>query len=191
MSSLTWKHHNESVMSDITDVNYNDYKMRQRIYGTDLTLTLNSDGSPVFNSSNYSIWPVQLALNELPPRLCWNNIMTQVLWYGKEHPDMTRALQAFVRQLQELNKTGLTRTFANTIVKSKVFCICCADSPARAAMQHRVQFNGLLWMPLVLPPRGTVKYCVTTPFSDRTDEEALKTPATLEPLYMGLRGHHH
>ncbi|XP_049519347.1 uncharacterized protein LOC119444500 [Dermacentor silvarum] len=129
-------------MSDITDgIHYKE--MRQRIDGTDLTLTINSDGSPVFNSSNYSIWPVQLALNELPPRLRWNNIMTPVLWYGKEHPDMTLVLQAFVRQLQELNKTGLTWTFANAIVKSKVFCICCcADTPARAAMQHRVQFNG-------------------------------------------------
>lgn len=106
-------------MSDITDgIHYKE--MRQRIDGTDLTLTINSDGSPVFNSSNYSIWPVQLALNELPPRLRWNNIMTPVLWYGKEHPDMTLVLQAFVRQLQELNKTGLTWTFANAIVKSKV-----------------------------------------------------------------------
>ncbi|XP_049519334.1 uncharacterized protein LOC119445535 isoform X2 [Dermacentor silvarum] len=50
--------------------------------------------------------------------------------------------------------------------------LCGYPSQGCNAAQGSVQ--RLLWMQLVLPPRGTVKYCVTTPFPDRTDEEALK-----------------
>ncbi|KAL1436304.1 hypothetical protein MTO96_049817 [Rhipicephalus appendiculatus] len=119
MSSLTRKHSSESAMSDVTDAAHYQ-KVRQNMDKSDITVTVNSDGSPVFNSSSYSIWPIQLALNELPPRLRWNNIMTPVLWYGKEHPDMTLVLQAFVRQLEELNKTGLRWEFEGTVIKSKI-----------------------------------------------------------------------
>ena len=38
-----------------------------------LTFTINTDGIPVFHSSNYSFWPVYLTVNELPfhLRLGW------------------------------------------------------------------------------------------------------------------------
>ncbi|KAH7984575.1 hypothetical protein HPB52_022849 [Rhipicephalus sanguineus] len=58
----------------------------------DLTLTLNSDGSPIFESSKYSIWPVQAITNELPSLLRWKNVVAPSLWYGKEHPNMTLLL---------------------------------------------------------------------------------------------------
>lgn len=35
----------------------------------DLTVTFNTDGSPLFKSSETSIWPIQLTLNELPPEV--------------------------------------------------------------------------------------------------------------------------
>ncbi|KAH6920885.1 hypothetical protein HPB50_028127 [Hyalomma asiaticum] len=105
MSSLTRKHSAESAMTDVTDGAHYQ-KVRQNIDRSDITVTLNSDGSPVF-------------------------------------------------------------------------CICCcADSPARAAMQHMVQFNGYYGCSWCYHPGvnvdGTVKYCLTTPFPDRTDEEALQ-----------------
>ncbi|KAL1479656.1 hypothetical protein MTO96_051678 [Rhipicephalus appendiculatus] len=109
----------------------------------DLTLTVNSDGSPVYKSSKFNIWPVQVILNELPPRLRWGNVMTPLLWYGQQHPHMPMLLQAFVQQLEKLNASGITWTLSGAQVCSKVFCICCcADAPARAAMQQMVQFNG-------------------------------------------------
>lgn len=37
--------------------------------GNFVTLTLNTDGIPVFNSSNYAFWPVYLFVNELPYRM--------------------------------------------------------------------------------------------------------------------------
>ncbi|XP_075534634.1 uncharacterized protein LOC142568670 [Dermacentor variabilis] len=172
--------HNSSgstSMSDITDGS--QYRVTREKVGMaahDLTVTVNCDGSPVFNSSKYSIWPVQITLNELPPLLRWKNVMMPLLWYGNEHPNMTLLLEAFVIQLQKLNRSGITWTFNGTQICSKVFCICCcADSPARAAMQHMMQFNGYFGCSWCYHPGnnidGTVKYCLSEPHPDRTDEE--------------------
>ncbi|XP_064470402.1 uncharacterized protein LOC135385154 [Ornithodoros turicata] len=108
----------------------------------DITVTMNSDGSPAFNSSNYSIWPIQLTINELPHSLRTSNVLTAALWYGKEHPNMSLFLDAFVKKLNILSEEGIKWTSVSREITSKVFCVnCCADAPARAAMQHMKQFN--------------------------------------------------
>ena len=35
--------------------------------GSNCLSTLNTDGIPIFNSSSVSVWPVFLAINEIPP----------------------------------------------------------------------------------------------------------------------------
>ncbi|XP_070378134.1 uncharacterized protein [Dermacentor albipictus] len=143
-ANLSRPQSSNGLMTDILDGHqYRTAREKVGMATHDLTLTVNSDGSPVLKSSKYSIWPVQIILNELPPRLRWSNVMAPLLWYGHQHPNMPMLLQAFVHQLEQLNATGITWTLAGTQVRSKVFCICCcADAPARAAMQQMVQFNG-------------------------------------------------
>lgn len=36
----------------------------------DVTMTVNLDGNLLFNSSKFSIWSVQITINELPPDFC-------------------------------------------------------------------------------------------------------------------------
>lgn len=36
--------------------------------GSNCFSTLNTDGIPIFNSSSVSVWPVFLAIHEIPPR---------------------------------------------------------------------------------------------------------------------------
>ena len=47
------------------------YKEQSDFFGSpyNLSFTLNYDGAPKFKSSNMQIWPIQLSINELPPRL--------------------------------------------------------------------------------------------------------------------------
>lgn len=100
---------NSSVKSDLTDGNlYRAQRQDLQLGKTDITLTLNSDGSPLFNSSKYSIWPVQMTVNELPPVLRSQNVTVAMLWYGQHHPDMTLLLEAFVKQMDALRSTGIT-----------------------------------------------------------------------------------
>lgn len=56
-----------------------------------ITMTVNSDGSPLLNSSKFSTWPVQMTINELSSHLRCKNPTVSVLWYGQCHPDTTSA----------------------------------------------------------------------------------------------------
>ncbi|KAH7984557.1 hypothetical protein HPB52_022278 [Rhipicephalus sanguineus] len=160
MASLSRNSENTS-MSDITDGSqYRASRNNVGMAAHDLTVTVNSDGSPVFKSSKYSIWPVQITLDQLPPLLRWKNVMMPLLWYGNEHPNMTLLLEAFVVQLQKLNARGISWTFNNNQICSKVYCICCcADSPARAAMQHMIQFNGYYGCSWCYHPGNNIDGC--------------------------------
>lgn len=61
---------NSTLVTDvITSSLYEDLITKHGLGPNDITLTWNTDGIPVFNSSNYSIWPLQASLNELPAHL--------------------------------------------------------------------------------------------------------------------------
>ncbi|KAG0437007.1 hypothetical protein HPB47_017654, partial [Ixodes persulcatus] len=99
-----------TVKGDITD---GDLYCKQReelnLGEMDITMTVNSDGSPLFSSSKFSIWPVQMTINELPSHLRCKNLAVSVLWYGQCHPDMTLVLQAFTKQMDSLAQTGTVK----------------------------------------------------------------------------------
>ncbi|KAL1465903.1 hypothetical protein MTO96_043056, partial [Rhipicephalus appendiculatus] len=122
-------------------------KLRQSgtVGNMDLTLTFNTDGSPVFKSSTSSIWPIQFLVNELPPDCRMKNCLVAGLWFGR-HPDMSLFMGKFV---EEVNNFGhlIWRT-ASSVIKSTIHAVCCCvDAPARAAVMTMVQFNGLFGCP--------------------------------------------
>ncbi|KAG0416137.1 hypothetical protein HPB47_006700, partial [Ixodes persulcatus] len=82
-------------------------------------MSMNADGSPIFKSANYSIWPIQLTLNELPPCLRWRSPVLPLLWYGSKHPNMTLLLQAFSTQMAHLAQQGITWSTGSSTVNSK------------------------------------------------------------------------
>ncbi|KAH6940248.1 hypothetical protein HPB50_026444 [Hyalomma asiaticum] len=102
-----------SKVCDITDGSM--YKeLRQKLLKQDLTLTFNADGSPVFKSSKFSIWPIQISINELPPQMRCKNIFVSALWYGQSHPNMTLLLNSFVQQMRDLNANQGVNWMAGT-----------------------------------------------------------------------------
>ncbi|CAN7949920.1 unnamed protein product, partial [Ixodes hexagonus] len=53
-----------TVIRDITDGQaYAKLKASGTLQGSDLTLTVSTDGSPVFTSSGASVWPIQFTVN--------------------------------------------------------------------------------------------------------------------------------
>lgn len=182
-------------MSDITDGSV--YRaVRQKLNCHDLTLTINADGSPLFKSSKYSIWPVQIMINELPEHLRHKNVLVSMLWYGQTHPDMSLLLSTFVEQMEDLAAEGITWNAGAETVQSKIYCLsCCADAPARAIMQNMYQFNGHYGCGWCLHPgeviNGTVKYTVCNPVPERDTEETLvqmiQAAATGKPV-LGVKG---
>ncbi|KAH7977847.1 hypothetical protein HPB49_003755 [Dermacentor silvarum] len=108
-----------SQMSDLTDGQiYKD--IRATISRHDLTLLLNVDGAPIFKSSKYSIWPIQVTINELPPHLRSKNVLIPALWYGQSHADMTLFVKSFVEQMIQLETAGFTWKAGSQSIHSKV-----------------------------------------------------------------------
>ena len=166
----------EHVISDIYDgEKYRALSKPGEILSdpNNLSYNFNSDGSPVYKSSKFSIWPIHLHLNELPPKIRFQNVVLAGLWFGAQEPAMSIFLKPFVEQTKSLALNGVSWRKNGSIVNSKIVGICCCvDSKARPTMQNTTQFNGYFGCGFCLHP-GTlverqVKYTVTpTVYADR------------------------
>ena len=109
------------VISDITSAElYSKLAENHNFSGNDLSLTWNTDGIPVFESSNYAIWPVQSAINELPPHLREKHILLHGLWFGTKKPAMNTFLKPFIEECKFLETVGLP--FEGDGQANKSFC---------------------------------------------------------------------
>ena len=119
---------------------YKELVVRHGLNPNDVSLTWNTDGIPTFNSSNFSIWPLQAFVNELPPYLHSKNILLLGLWFGQK-PIMNTFLKPFVEECRKLESCGFA--YGNEVLPRKVFALLLsADSPARAIVRNVKQFNG-------------------------------------------------
>lgn len=108
-----------------------------------MSMSFSCDGVPVFRSSNFSIWPLQGILNELPPKKRKQNVFLIGLWFGSGKPSIVEFLEPFTQELRKLSSVGMRWLRNGQEVCSKVFaCICSCDSVARCALQNIHQFNG-------------------------------------------------
>lgn len=166
--------------SDLTDGELYKEKRRELFKDHDISLIINTDGSPVFKSSQASMWLIQVLINELPPQLRWTHGIIGGLWFGKGHPNMKLFMEVFVNELSELSIDGIKWKDNNKIVESRVYTLCgCFDSPARCAVQNMNQFNGYFGCPWCLHPGvlvdGVVKYVNMEEDPElRTQRETLK-----------------
>lgn len=131
-----------SVISDVTTAKlYQNLINNHGMSKNDLSLTWNADGIPVFKSSQFSIWPIQCMINELPPHLRSSNILLTGLWFGHNKPKMNTFLMPFVNECKELEETGFLCS-GESIPRKVYALICSSDSPARAMLRNCKQFNG-------------------------------------------------
>lgn len=64
------------------------------------------DGVPIFHSSNFSIWPLQGVLNELPPNKRKQNVFLIGLWFGSGKPNIWNHLRMKWSNFQLLGLNG-------------------------------------------------------------------------------------
>ncbi|KAL7288249.1 hypothetical protein TKK_0017590 [Trichogramma kaykai] len=123
-----------------------------------ISCTFNSDGSLVFKSSTYSIWPIQICINEVPAEVRQKNTITWALWFGKNKPDMNVFMNVFVNNIKFMSTEGITCKIKNELLKIKLYALCCCvDSVARSPMQGVTQFNGRYGCNWCLHPGVPVK----------------------------------
>ena len=151
--------------------------------GSHISLTWNTDGVPVFHSSNYSMWPIQCIINELPIHLRRKHVLLTALWFGVSKPVMSCFLKPFISECNELAVNGFT-----WVTETKETCtifvhalICSVDSVARCMVQGIKQFNGLYGCSWCLHPgqqvekgNGTVRVYDAKVYEKRTSTNYVK-----------------
>ncbi|XP_037565699.2 uncharacterized protein LOC119445491 [Dermacentor silvarum] len=129
---------------DVCDITESFQYNKLPVTANDITLTFNTDGVPLFESSNASMWPLLLMVNELPYKQRVQNLLLAGLWFGTGKPSMNCFLTPFVKTMNELSSTGVVwRDSSGVSHTSKAFPGPCAvDTVARCELTCMTQFNG-------------------------------------------------
>lgn len=110
----------------------------------DVSLTFNTDGVPLFESSKFGIWPILAQINELTYKDRIQRLVLAGLWFGSKKPVMNTFLLPFVKSMNALSTTGITwEDSCGQEKTTKVFPgPCTVDSVARCEVMGMTQFNG-------------------------------------------------
>ena len=140
------RNYEDQTISDIYDgQQYKDFikSLPEEHKKSYASFIFNSDGSPVFKSSKFSIWPIQVNLNEVPPSVRSKKPLTFGLWFGHDKPNMNIFLKPFIQNINKLSNVGVRCKINNEEKNIHIYAICCCvDTIARAPMQGLMQFNG-------------------------------------------------
>ena len=110
-----------------------------------ISFIMNTDGAILFKSSNVSIWPLFLIINELPfkERKREENMILAGLWIGSQKPPMTLFLKPLTDSLKDLYSGVEVNSADVGVINVKGMLLACTcDLPARAAVTNFNQFNG-------------------------------------------------
>ena len=132
-------------------------------HAENISLLYNTDGIPVFKSSNYSIWPIFFLINELPYKIrtCKQNCLLGGLWFGNKKPNMHLFLRPLRKILQKLESTGLSvqakiKDTYKAIISKVILIAGTCDLPAKSLVLNFRQFNGFYGCPKCLQPGKTL-----------------------------------
>lgn len=157
---LQSKTHASDNISDVTHGRmYQNLVKEGHLKSDDLTLSWNCDGIPIFNSSNYSLWPLQFTINELPFAQRKENVMVSAIWFGSQKPRIDTFLKPFVDECRDLVKNPLQWIDSTGICRiSRVFTlVCSSDAIARTILRNCKQFNGKFGCDWCLHPGEVVE----------------------------------
>ncbi|XP_066921278.1 uncharacterized protein [Clytia hemisphaerica] len=136
----------DNVLRDYCDGKVYQDLLESGIIGSNtITLQMNSDGVKMFNSCNYSVWPIYLRINELPPALRKLKKFRVLvgIWFGEEKPYMRSFLRPLVEMLKQWYFQGIQFTYNGEQKCYKVLLLSSLfDLPAKCLVQETVQFNG-------------------------------------------------
>ncbi len=173
---------NNSNIEDIYDGSVYKEVMNDKD-SSHISLTFNTYGVQLFNSSKYSMWPIQSLINELPIHLRRKHVLLTGLWFGMSKPVVSCFLKPFVTECNQLAVNGFKwlsrkKEFRTTFVHTLV---CSVDSVARCMLQGIKQFNGKYGCSWCLNPgeqvakgNGTVRVYDSRVYEKRTFANIVK-----------------
>lgn len=129
---------------DVQDITQSNQYHKLSVAQDDVTLTFNTDGVPLYDSSKVGIWPLLVMVNEIPYKQRIEKLMLAALWFGPKKPNMNCFLIPFVKTMNELSSTGVVwRDNSGVSHVSKAYPgPCTVDTIARRDVMNMTQFNG-------------------------------------------------
>lgn len=108
-----------------------------------VSVAFNTDGAPVFESSDCNMWPIYIVLNEIPVQERLDSPIEVGIWVGMSKPEMSVFLEAFVDHMNMHAESGILCTIKGEDRHIKMFSLVSpVDNIARAPMNGTKQFNG-------------------------------------------------
>ena len=114
---------------------------------SNLSLTWNVDGVPIFKLSKFSLWPLYFVINELPFKLrhVMENVILAGLWFGELKPNMSIFLKPVFNELMKLEQHGIevkSQLYIYPFISKVVVLAGTCDLPAKCLVLNSIQFNG-------------------------------------------------
>jgi len=113
-----------------------------------VSYNVSTDGAPLGHKTKRSIWPLSVILNDLPPKIRFENVLLAGIMVVKREPTpelINLYLTMFVEQASALRGKGISMNMTcdrdQTTFTPTALCFS-TDFVARALIQWRVQFNG-------------------------------------------------
>ena len=125
-------------------------------------LILCSDGVRLFKSCGQSMWPIEMAVTSLPPkiRMNANNLLLDGVWLGPVKPDMKVILKPIRDKIEELNLHGVTvKTQNGTKQVRACLLLGVFDLPAKAIATNMTQYNGRFSCTYCLDKGEHISHC--------------------------------
>lgn len=179
------------IISDVNDGNF----YRENMEPGMISINLNCDGVPIFNSSGYEIYPLLATLNDLKPKRRRRHMMLCALWCGKggSSLDMDVFLKPFVDESIRLYHDGFSYTKNGEVFNKRVLVVAVVgDSPVRAKLQNCVSATGYFGCMACLHPgievpkgKGTTHVYPFEYYEKRTHDETIEHATTQS---FGLKG---
>lgn len=138
----------QGTLNDITDGRiYQNFKASLQPQADQITLTFcfNTDGVRVFKSNHYDIWPVYLAVLELPEseRFLPQNLILASTWHGPKKPKLLQFFRPFFEEMQQLGREGVEIQTPEGPKLLKAYVLgSTMDLPARALCLNMTSYNG-------------------------------------------------
>ena len=108
-------------------------------------LILNTDGVPMFKLSKSTLWPIYLAITNLPPTIRMNQdyLLLAGVWCGPNKPSMDIVLPPILAAIRRLESAGITvdTVEGEKVVRGKLL-MGVFDLPAKATATNMKQYNG-------------------------------------------------
>lgn len=137
-----------SSLTDITDGSFYRFLLEEgQFLASDNCISgiFNTDGIPLYTSAKVKLWPIFLAINEIPlcQRFSRENMVLVWIWQGKESPPFLQYMNAFGEEMCSLYEDGIPVSIGDSIMNVKLgIFVGIVDLQAKGYILNMTMHNG-------------------------------------------------